>query len=500
MTPDVVIAGGGPTGLMLAAELRLAGVPALVLERLPEPTGLSKALGLQGRAVEALDYRGLLERFRDGIPPLDLAPFAHFGMIPLDLRRLKGSPPKFLFIQQARVEQLLEERARELGAEIRRGHELVGLHQDGEAVTVDVRGPGGDYRLRTRFLVGCDGGRSVVRKGAVIAFPGTEPTTLLRLGDVKLPADVAQPGHAASRGAARLPVVPLGAGYYRVITTEPYPPSLDRGAPMTLDELRESVRRVSGVDLPMSEPRWLSRFTDASRQAERYRAGRVLLAGDAAHVHLPAGGPGLSTGLQDAMNLGWKLAAEVRGWAPPDLLDTYHAERHPAGRRVLMHTRAQGVLAGPGEHVAALRELFAELLEQEQTLRHIADLLQGADTRYDMRDGGAERHPLLGRWAPDRPLLTADGETRVAQLMRRARGVLLDLAGRAALREVAAGWADRVDVVAARCAEQDPPADALLIRPDGYVAWVAAPGEPDAEARCGLRRALTSWFGAAHIG
>src|SRR5262249_37604782 len=261
-----------------------------------------------------------------------------------------------------------------------------------------------------------------------------------------------------------------------------YPAGFDRDAPMTLDELAQSVRRAFGRDLPMSEPRWLSRFTDASRQADRYRAGRVLVAGDAAHIHLPAGGPGLSTGLQDALNLGWKLAAEVRGWAPEGLLDSYHAERHPVGRRVLMHTRAQGALLGPGPHAAALRELLGELLADDAALRRVVELLQGTDVRYEMDGGAGERHRLLGRWAPDLALVTPDGPRRVSQLLHRARGVLLDPTPNGSLRALAAPWSDRVDGLAARPELPAAPALALLVRPDGYVAWAADPDAADEPA------------------
>ncbi|MGK3984156.1 FAD-dependent monooxygenase [Sorangium sp. So ce136] len=511
MSVDVVIVGGGPTGVMLACELRLAGARPVVLERLPEPTGLSKALGLGGRAVEILDHRGLLERFRAEQGALDMSIFRHFGGIPLDLRGLdddRGSAPRrFLAIHQARIEALLEERARELRVEIRRGHELTGLEQDGEGATVVARGPEGETRLRARFVVGCDGGRSAVRKLAGIGFPGLPPSRLLRLADVVLPEDATEQGHLVLSGGRRvrfglggIAIVPLGAGVFRVVTSEPYPPDFDRGAPMTLDELQASVRQALGEDLPVREVRWLSRFTDASRQADRYRAGRVLLAGDAAHIHLPAGGPGLNTGLQDAVNLGWKLAAEIHGSAPPGLLDTYHAERHPEGKRVIMHTRAQGALMARDERVAALRELLGELLKHEQSLRYVVDMLDAVDVRYDMRGEPGESHPLLGRWAPELRLITREGETRVAELMRRARGVLLDLTGGAALGDVAAPWDDRVDTVVARSAGPTRPAEAMLIRPDGYVAWVAGAGEPDGGDHRRLRRALTTWFGAPRGG
>jgi hypothetical protein len=343
-----------------------------------------------------------------------------------------------------------------------------------------------------------------VRKLAGIGFPGLAPTILNRIGDITLPEEVAQPTYYALPGGQRIPfgitrtatmsiaMLPIGAGIHRIVVCEPYPPDFDRSAPMTLDELQAGIRQAIGAELPIKEVRWLSRFTDSSRLAERYRAGRVFLAGDAAHVHLPAGGPGLGTGLQDAVNLGWKLAAEIQGWAPDGLLDSYHAERHPVGARVIMHTRAQGVLMGESERTPALRELFAELLQDEQALRRIVDLLQGNDIRYDMQNDGAAEHPLIGRWAPNLRLSTAEGPRDVAQLMHGARGVLLDLTEGAQLRYAAQGWRDRVDVVAARCS-QPAPADALLIRPDGYVAWAA--DESGAQLEQGLQRALGTWFG-----
>jgi 2-polyprenyl-6-methoxyphenol hydroxylase-like FAD-dependent oxidoreductase len=487
---DAVIVGAGPTGLMLACELHLAGVRPIVLERLAEPTGLSKALALVGRSVDTLDYRGLLGRFQ-ARAAVAVPNAAHFALIPLDLQKVGNLGLRGVFIQQAATEEVLNEYARELGVEIRRGHELTALHQDAEGVNVQVNGPHGHSQLRARYVVGCDGGASAVRKQAGIDFPGIPPTFLLRLGDVTLEADVTP----SDLPDVRVPLIPLGSGFYRVITSEPYPAGLDRDAPMTLDELRASIRRVNGRDLPITGTRWMSRFTDASRQAAHYRAGHVLLAGDAAHIHLPAGGPGLNTGLQDAVNLGWKLAAEVQGWAPPGLLDTYHTERHAEGERVLMHTRAQGALMGPGAdgRVAALREVLGQLLQYEQPLRHLLNLMYALDTRYDTRT--ADPHPLAGRWAPDLALTTPAGASSIAELLHPARGVLLDLTEGGTFAGTGHGWKDRVDIVTAHAAA--PPAAALLIRPDGYVAWAAAPDTPGND---GLRQALTTWFGTPDTG
>jgi 2-polyprenyl-6-methoxyphenol hydroxylase-like FAD-dependent oxidoreductase len=488
----VVVAGAGPTGLMLACELALAGLPPLVLERLARPTGLSKALALNGRAVDMLDLRGMVDRFSLASGQPSLVSFAHFGGIPLELGRLSGERPRTLFVKQARVEQLLEDRARELGAEIRRGHALTDLRQHATGVTVTVtREAGGPYEVEARFLVGCDGGASTVRRLAGIGFPGTEPTSLLRLGDVEIDLDE----------GVRLPfgVAPLGDDVFRVITREPYPAGFDRDTPMELDELRESARRVFGIDMRMSKPRWLSRFTDASRQADHYRAGNVFVAGDAAHIHLPAGGPGLSTGLQDAVNLGWKLAATIRGAAAPGLLDSYHAERHPAGRRVLMHTRAQSALLGPGEHTAALRELFTELLTFDDALRYIVDLVQGTDTRYELPPQDGRLNALVGRWLPDLIVETDHGKCRSVDLLHTARGVLLTLHDAVGPTPVAAAWDDRIDHVRGQVTDAGAATPgAMLVRPDGYVAWAASPGELDEpRAGRGLRAALERWFGPA---
>jgi 2-polyprenyl-6-methoxyphenol hydroxylase-like FAD-dependent oxidoreductase len=498
---DVVVAGGGPAGLLLASELRLGGAEPVVLERLPAPTGLSKALFLVGRVVEALDHRGLLERLDAGsVPAAAYSRFAHLGGIPLEVSQLIESAPSGYFpapvpARQAQVEAVLEARARELGADVRRGHELVGLSQDQDAVTVEVRGPEGTYPLRARYLVGCDGAHSLVRKQAGIGFPGTAPTQLHWLGEVMLAeADLGRLPQQIERTATGLfTVIPLGGGVHRIVVSEwTRPPEHpDRDIPPIIEELRAAVRRVAGIDLQMRQPRWLSRFTDAARQADRYRAGRVLVAGDAAHIQLPAGGPGMSTALQDVINLGWKLAAQVKGWAAPGLLDTYHAERHPAGQRMLSFVRAQGVLLSPGEHVTALRELVGEMLTHEQALRYVVDRLLGLDIRYDLAADGASVHPLVGGWAPDLPLRAEGGDTRLATLMHGARPVLLDLSADGRLRAAAASWTDRVQTTVAR---SDGPLEGILVRPDGYVAWAAAPGDHDTHT---LRHALQKWFGVA---
>jgi 2-polyprenyl-6-methoxyphenol hydroxylase-like FAD-dependent oxidoreductase len=547
---DVVIVGGGPTGLMLAAELRLGGTDAVVLERLPEISEIPKGNGLVGQIVPMLDYRGLLDRFRAEATYAGPVPQFSFGPLRLGFSRLDASPLHILAIPQRRLEWVLSERLRELGGSVRRGQEMLALSRSGDelapsppgdevlapsrpgddlGVTLDVRGPGGDYRLRTRYLVGCDGAHSLVRKQAGIGFPGVTSSEISRIGRVLLPTVVIAPGG----GEADVP----GVGRVRLMGTVQTPrgaysfaplASLDKNArpgmfifftreedssapvdpdvPMTLDELRASARRVLDADLPMTDPQWLTRTVGNSRQADRYRAGPVLLAGDAAHI-FGAGGS-LNVGLLDAVNLGWKLAAQVRGWAPDGLLDSYHTERHAAGRRAILQTRAQKALSGSGEYADALRELFGELMQYSEPLRHVGTMIEGSDIRYEMPARGRPPHPLLGRLAPDLRLQTSDGETRVAELVRAARGVLLDLtdssvagaggagpAGGAGLvAGAASGWSDRVSVIAARAVTQPAPAAAMLIRPDGCVAWAAGPDAPDPAG--GLHEALHAWFGA----
>jgi 2-polyprenyl-6-methoxyphenol hydroxylase-like FAD-dependent oxidoreductase len=520
---DVVIVGGGPTGLMLAAELRLGGASPVVLERLPEISQIPKGNGLIGQIVPTLEYRGLAGRFRAEATFAGPVPQFAFGSLQLDFSRLGRSPLDIMAIPQRKLEQVLDEWLRDLGGSVRRGHEVIALSPpgDGSPVTLDVRGPDGDYQVRTRYLIGCDGARSLVRKQAGIGFPGVTSSEISRIGRVSLPTVTIAPGgqHAEVPGVGRVPLMittqtPRGAyslgpltsldktaapGTFMFFTREdgssvPDGPDI----PMTLDELRESARRVLGADLPMTDPQWLTRTVGNSRQADRYRAGPVLLAGDAAHI-FGAGGS-LNVGLLDAVNLGWKLAAQVAGWAPEGLLDSYHAERHLAGRRAVLQTRAQRALSASGEYAAALRELFGELMQFAEPLRHVGTIMEGSDVRYEMPAGGTRPHPLAGRLAPDLRLETGSGVTRVAELVQSARGVLLDLSdpgdartANGALAGAASGWAGRVSVTTARPVAPPAAAAAMLIRPDGYVAWAASPDAADLAG--GLPEALRTWFG-----
>ncbi|MFJ9520146.1 FAD-dependent monooxygenase [Kitasatospora sp. NPDC101801] len=494
MEYDVVVAGGGPVGLLLAAELRLAGVRVLVAERLTEPAGHDRAGVLHTRTVEYLDIRGLLERFKDGMATVSGLPFGGIFSRGLDHTLALTRHQYSLLVPQSRTEQLLAEHATALGVEVRRGHQLTALAQDPEGVTVTLAGPDGEHRVRARYLVGCDGGRSTVRRLAGIGFPGFAPTVSALIGYVTLAErDLPKRWLRTANGVVVLAFPPEG-GTGRVVVIEygrPHPPAHH---PVDLAELRAATHRVYGRELDLVEPvQWMSRFSDATRLVESYRSGRVLLAGDAAHIHFPIGGQGLNTGVHDAVNLGWKLAAEIHGWAPPGLLDSYHRERHPAVERMLLYTRAQLALMNPDEHhVTALRQVFEELLHLPDTNRQLTEALNGLDLRYGEPDGGTERHPLDGRFAPDLDLKADGVPTRIAELLHRGRGLLVDLSTDGTPARTAAPWRGRIDVTTAE-APQGAPAAALLIRPDGHVAWAAGP-EPAAPAD-GLAAALTRWFG-----
>ncbi|MCH0564624.1 MULTISPECIES: FAD-dependent monooxygenase [unclassified Streptomyces] len=497
MDADVVIAGAGPTGLMLACELRLAGVDVVVVDRLAQRTGESRAGGMHCRTLEVLDQRGVLGRF---LAAGDLTPVGHFSGLMLDFDGLETRHPLPLMILQSAIERLLEEWAAGLGTRVRWSSEVVGVRQDEDGVAVELRtADAAPVTLRARYLVGCDGGRSTVRKLSGIAFPGTPATMTALIGDVELP-DLPEDYIWARRCATGdYSAISLEPGWYRVITSD-HDQVVDRDEPATFEQLRQSLIRLAGTDYGMRRPRWISRFGDAARQAARYRAGRVLLAGDAAHIHFPAGGQGLNTGVQDAVNLGWKLASVVRGQTPESLLDTYHTERHPVGERVLQNTRAQAALARPGAQTDALRDVFGSLLVLDDVNRRLREMLTALDIRYPVGDG----HPLAGRRVPDAGLKAPDGTSRVYELLHAARPVLLDLHGSPELVTAVEGWADRVDLVEARSEDEQwavpsrgeiPAPAAVLIRPDGHVAWAAATGRaPDTSA---LRTALTTWFGPA---
>ncbi|QZH57965.1 FAD-dependent monooxygenase [Mycolicibacterium farcinogenes] len=498
---DVVISGAGPNGLLVAGELALAGVRPLVLERLPEPSAELKANGIVGQANRVLDLRGLYQTLSGaGAVPEPMNGYIFAGM-QVPFVDVVDNPMYGMLIQQPRVVRQLVDWVRGLGVEIRWGNELVDFEQGAEGVVLYVSAPGGDYRLPATYLVGADGGRSPVRKKAGIEFPGLTTDVVARVAHVGLPEEFrTAPGCLDIPGVGRIPFghnrfdggVLIYAEFQEgrsMLGTVEYGSVLPDDAPeLTIDELRESVKRVVGADLPIAPPdgpgpHALRRINGQNtRQAAQYRAGNVFLVGDAAHVHSAMGGPGLNLGLQDAMNLGWKLGATVRGWAPEGLLDSYHSERWPAGQRVMMHSMAQAALMASGPEVTALRTLFGELLATPDGAAHIAGLLAGSDVRYDVGDG----HRLSGFFVPD---FVLDDGRRVAELLRSGRPLLLDLSA-GDYGDVVHRWRDRVDFEVATTPAADRPAAALLIRPDGYVAWAA-----DEFDENGLRAACARWFG-----
>jgi 2-polyprenyl-6-methoxyphenol hydroxylase-like FAD-dependent oxidoreductase len=505
MDTDVIIVGAGPTGLMLACELCLAGVRPVVLERHPQIRDIPKAGGLSGQILEMLRYRGELERFEAAGTAARPAPRLPWGGMHVDFTQLAYPPMEVLPLPQPILERVLDEFARELGTEIRRGREVVGLSQDDATMTAEVRGSDGLDRVTARYLVGCDGASSRVRDLAGFAFPGITYPEVQRLALVTVPESVTvlENGDIDVAGVGR-----ISFGFTRtergefalgstnpelmgLFTSEEEATGYDDDEPMTVTELGDSIRRVLGVELPLGAPTRLTRFTFHARQVEQYRDGRILLAGDAAHL-FPSPGVALGAGLLDSVNLGWKLAADIQGWAPDGLLDTYHDERRLACARNMLHAQAQvAIRRGHDPAAVALRELFQELLIDEQPLRRLGGLMAGSEVRY--RSPGHDHHALIGTFAPDLALRTDRGATSVAELMHGARPILLDLAGRQDLREIAGDWRPRVDVHTA--ATDDRPADALLIRPDAHIAWAATVDEPTDTAVPALREALSGWFG-----
>jgi len=480
----VVIAGGGPTGLMLAGELALAGTDVAIVERRASQELVSaRAGGLHARTIEVLDQRGIADRF---LAAGQVAQVAGFAQIRLDISDFPTRHPYGLALWQIHIERILAGWVGELAVPIYRGREVTSVAQDDTGV--DVALSDGQF-LRARYAVGCDGGRSAVRKAAGIDFPGWDPTTSYLLAEVEMASD-SEPEWGIRHDAVGVHALsmPQDGGPVRVMVTER---QVGRTDEPTLRDLSEALSAVYGTDYGIHSSAWLSRFTDMARQAATYRNGRVLLAGDAAHVHHPIGGQGLNTGVQDAVNLGWKLAQVVKGISPDGLLDTYHAERHPVGARVLCNAMAQMALLRPDDHLKALRDSMSELLGMDEPRKRFGAMMSGLDIRYDLGEG----HPLLGRRMPDLEVVTADGPASVFSLLREGRPVLLNL-GTPGDFDVAA-WADRIRLVDAKyVGAWELPAlgsvaapTAVLIRPDGHVAWVAEP------AHVGLGDALTRWFG-----
>jgi 2-polyprenyl-6-methoxyphenol hydroxylase-like FAD-dependent oxidoreductase len=490
---SVVIAGGGPTGLMLAGELALAGADVAIVERrADQELPGSRAGGLHSRTIEVLDQRGIADRF---LSEGQVAQVAAFGGVPLDISDFPTRHPYGLGLWQNHIERILAGWVDELAVPIYRGREVTGVAQDGTGVDVELAD---GESIRAQYLVGCDGGRSVVRKEAGIEFPGWDPTTSALLAEVELAEEPQWGIHSDERGLHSFgrveyeirdgEIVYADHGPVRVMVAEEH---VGNTADPTLGDLSEALIEIWGTDYGLHSPTWITRFTDMTRQAAAYRAQRVLLAGDAAHVHSPVGGQGLNIGVQDAVNLGWKLAQVVKGVSPDALLNTYHAERHPIAARVLRNTMAQVALRRPDERTKALSETVSELLSMDEPRRRFAAMMSGLDVHYDLGEG----HPLFGRRMPDLDLVAADGPLRVYTLLHEARPVLLNLAEPGGFDITP--WADRVQLIDA---EYDGPwelpalgavtaPEAVLIRPDGYVAWV------EDRSPTGLADALTTWFG-----
>jgi 2-polyprenyl-6-methoxyphenol hydroxylase-like FAD-dependent oxidoreductase len=478
----VVIAGGGPAGMMLAAELALAKVDVAVVERRPNHVLVgSRAGGFHSRTIEVLDQRGVADRF---LAEGQVAQAATFGTTVLDMSDFPTRHPYSLGIWQNRIERIMAAWIAELPVRIYYGCEVSGCAQDGAGVEVE-RSDG--QSLRAAYLVGCDGGRSVIRKAAGIEFPGWDPTRSNLIAEVETTDEPPKGIRHDATGVHALHTMEDGRTVRVVVTEQQIGPASEP----TLRDLSEALVAVYGTDFGIHNPTWISRFTDMTRQAATYRAGRVLLAGDSAHVHYPAGGQGLSLGVQDAVNLGWKLAQVVNGTSPESLLDTYHDERHPVAARALQHTMAQTVLQRRDERNQALVDIVSELASMDEPRKRLAGTISGLDIHYDLGEG----HPLLGRRMPDLDLLTADGPVRVFELLHGGKPVLLTL-GQSGGFDIAP-WTGRVQMIDAEYAGAwELPVIgavtapiALVIRPDGYVAWVGEGTD------LGLVDALTTWFG-----
>jgi 2-polyprenyl-6-methoxyphenol hydroxylase-like FAD-dependent oxidoreductase len=482
----VVIAGGGPAGLMLAGELALGGADVAIVERrASQALESERSRGLHARTIEVLDQRGIAGRF---LAAGTVAQVASFASIRLDISDFPTRHPYGLALGQDRFEEILADWVEELKVPVYRGTEVTGFAQDDGGVDVELSG---GRSLRAEYLVGCDGGRSLIRKTAGIAFPGWDPSISYLIGEVDMDQEPEQGIRRDAKGIHALGRLPDGR--VGVVVREEH---VGRTGTPTLSDLSQALTGVRGTDYGLRGATWISRFNDATRQAASYREGRVLLAGDAAHIHLPTGGQGLQLGVQDAVNLGWKLAQVIRGASPESLLDTYQAERHPVAARVLRTNMAQTPLTRSDARLDALRDSVSELLSMDEPRRRFGAMMSGLDIRYDLGEG----HPLLGRRMPDLDLVTADGPMRVFTLLHKARPVLLNL-GEPGGFDITP-WGDRVRLVDAEYAGRwELPVlgavtapDAVLIRPDGYVAWAGDPAQP------GLPDALTTWFGMGPVG
>ena len=479
---DVIVAGSGPTGLMVAAELALAGVDVAIMERrtTPELVG-SRAGGFHSRTIEILDQRGIADRF---LAEGQIAQSVGFASTMLDVSDLPTRHPYSLGLWQNHIERILAGWVHELGVPVHLGSEVIGFSQDHTGI--DVQLADGET-ARATYLVGADGGRSAIRQVAGISFPGWDATRSSLIAEVEVAEQTPAGIRLDATGIHAFHLMEDGRTV-RVVVTEQ---QLGSAAEPTLADLRAALAVVFETDFGVHSPTWISRFTDTTRQASAYRNGRVLLAGDAAHIHSPSGGQGIGLGIHDAVNLGWKLAQVIEGSSPESLLDTYHAERHPAGARALKHTMAQSVVQRGDVRMEALTEAIAELLAMDEPRQHVAGLISGLDVGYDLGEG----HPLLGRRMPDLDLVTVDGPQRVFALLHEARPLLLDLGGPGNVDITP--WKDRVQHIDAEyTGSWDLPVlgavtgpTAVLIRPDGHVAWV------DDGTQAGLTEALTTWFG-----
>jgi 2-polyprenyl-6-methoxyphenol hydroxylase-like FAD-dependent oxidoreductase len=495
MENAVVIAGAGPVGLMLACELAAAGVQTVVVERLAEPGGRSPGMAINAAVVELLAQRGLMDALQnDGLS----WPSSHFAQLWLDPAGLSEPHETTFLVHQSRLELRLEERAKALGAELLRGREVVGVTEDGESVSVTLREGSTEEIVRAAYLVGCDGTNSAVRELAGIGFPGTAAPFHGIVGDIEVePDDVLMQRMGVHQAPGGLfTVAPAGPNVLRVTTGEFGIEAEDPDAEPTWDEMKASVHRLVGLELTSGKPAWLGRWHNRTRLADRYRSGRVLLAGDAAHTHFPLGGQSLSTGIEDAVNLGWKLAAQLRGWAPDRLLDSYEAERRPVGERACRTTQAQVALMHPIDRIAPLREFFGELTKLPQLNEYLVKLAGGLDSRYPLPAADTEATALVGRRLGKVVVRVADSEEdgRLADVLTVERGLFLDPSGSDDYAAAVKPWGDRVDTVSA-VVEPQPAAGAMLLRPDGRIVWTAPATAAD-DTIDTLREALATWFGA----